>query len=104
MIVVDSAGALEVLGRSGAARAVMERLVPDVKVGINAVAVAAARPMVCDRQPVGAEGALAVLLGRQLRPDVLAAPAGELDLAHLITIDDLAIDASGFGSGRHRCG
>ena len=51
--------------------------------------------MVSDWQPVITEGALAVLRSRSLRFLVIRAPAGELDLEQLITVDDLAVDASG---------
>ena len=86
---------MEVLGHIGASAAIIERLVPQVDVGVNAVAVVATPPVVSDRQSVITEGALAVLRSRSLRFLVIRAPTGELDLAQLITVDDLAVDASG---------
>ena len=69
--------------------------------GVNAVAVVATPPVVSDRQPIITEGALAVLRSRSLRFLVIRAPTGELDLAQLLTVDDLAVDAS--GGRRWRC-
>ena len=61
---------------------------------LDAVAVLATPPVVSDRQPVITEGALAVLRSRSLRFLVIRAPTGELDLAQLITVDDLAVDTT----------
>ena len=67
--------------------------------GVNAVAVLATPPVVSDRQPVITEGALAVLRSRSLRFLLIRAPTGELDLAQLITVDDLQAEDVDGGVG-----